>query len=178
MQISLTIDFEVADEYAEFMDRSGSWTTAQYFTGVVQTALSNALGDFPGVVTDLKVHADTSGQRDTTRNSVPEFRNPVVVASAPRTTNGQTVRNGRPKTLRDMEASDGLPVREYGDRSPESLHAAGISTRFANSTDQWVPERPERKRAAQVNLSKEPGHKSQPVPKPGSKRASFPVRSR
>lgn len=199
MQISLTIDLEVADEYVEFMDRVSVGTARDHFAGIVQSALSDALGSFPGIVTALRVVADDSGEtggsgkRDTTRNSVPsvpEFRNPVVVASAPRTTHGQTVRNGRPKTLRDMEASDGLPVREYGDRSPESLREKGIGVRKAGADwPSWfkrqqdnlasvIEENDAEQTAERLHRQNSTLKATAKKSAPANKRASFPVRSR
>lgn len=156
MKYTLTVDVEISDDAAAILDATAVGGAAGAMVGMAKSMLTG-----PGI---KSVHVVVAENESAPERPAREFGNRgAVVASEPRVKpyrdeNGRTAygrasqsdsgsirRMGRPKTLTDMEASDGGPVREWGDRSPESLHAAGISTRFNNGADEWTPELPERK---------------------------------
>jgi hypothetical protein len=148
MQVSFIVDIEVDDDYVALTDTAGNGMARGIFAEIVRTAITNVLGNYPGIVTEFHIEAhdggETGGSGSLTTRPAREFGDRgVVVASAPRTAPRSDTgkRMGRPKTLTDMEASDGGAVRAWGDRSPESLHTAGISTRPVGGNEDWTPPR-------------------------------------
>jgi hypothetical protein len=149
MRITATVVVEIDDNAAVLLDAS---VVGGAF-GAVRTIVRNALSDTAGFKSVTVDTDDTDGEMDEGGSERParEFGDRgVTVASAPRkaprkAVQGKTARTGRPKTLTDMEASDGEPVREWGVRSPESLAEQGISTRVIGGNGEWTPPLPERK---------------------------------
>lgn len=153
MRITATVVVEIDDDAAVLLNAS----VVGGAPGAVRTIVRNALSDTAGFKSVTVDTDDTDGEMDeggsASRSERParEFGDRgVTVASAPRkaprkAAQSTIARTGRPKTLTDMEASDGEPVREWGVRSPESLAEQGISTRVIGGNSEWTPPLPERK---------------------------------
>lgn len=150
MRITATVVVEIDDDAAVLLDQSAVGGAGGTVGVIIRNALTNTPG-FKSVIVDVEDTGDeveTGGAAFRSAAAPRELSGTLSKAIAGRsggmsggarkaTPSGK--RMGRPKTLTDMEASDGQPVREWGDRSPESLHAAGISTRPVGGNEDWTP---------------------------------------
>ena len=84
----------------------------------------------------------------------------VRVQSVPVTHDGER-RIGRPKTLEGYVASDGLPVREWGNRSPEELKRQGVKV-YKPKGSHTAPE-PEPEPEAHKPVARPVAKKAAPV---------------
>ena len=186
MKFYASIEIEVPDSAVEFV---GSGKLAGSLVTRLHRAMEDQREQYPDFIESFDVQVEVGGAKHglgwsesspkdelvtiaTARKPAdkPDFTDSRTarVAALPKSqTSGK--RMGRPATLKHLEASDGQPVRERGDRSPESLHAAGISTREVGGNGEWTPPLPERKpRKATAPVSK--GYGSAPRPTVVSKR--------
>jgi hypothetical protein len=133
--IELLVTVEVPDETVEFLENLPGGALGAAAT-LVQSALSAQKGFGTVIVTDgagvesPHSHAVARPERSPSTGTGKPAQSVSVARTAvqkPADNSGQaTGRMGRPATLHDYEASDGQPVREWGQRSPEELRARGI----------------------------------------------------
>lgn len=127
MKVELTVTVEVSDETATLVNKSTMGGIGGMVVNIVRTALTD--GTFKRVTVDVVEGYQNDGEEIVSAPAVSVPNRPRTAVSVPRKASSAPVesgRTGRPKTLHGYEASDGLPVREWGTRSPEALAEAGI----------------------------------------------------
>ena len=125
MKIQLVVMVEVSDETAALVNRSTVGGIGGMAVNIVRTALND--GTFKRVTVDVAEGHQNDADEITSAPAAQTPNRPRSAVSIPRApVQSETGRTGRPKTLHNLEASDGGPVREWGQRSPEALQEAGI----------------------------------------------------
>lgn len=149
MKFNVTVEIEVSDSVAGFM---GAGSVAQSLASALTKSVRSHQDENPDIIShvgDVVVTTPQGAQHSLGWSTSAPKEDHTAAPSAPRSSGGMSggarktsapkKHMGRPKTLTDMEASDGKPVREWGERSPESLQAAGIEVRKVGAP--WPSER-------------------------------------
>lgn len=193
MQYILTVTVEINDDAAAILDRTQVGGAA----GAVKDMARNLLSG-PGIKrVTVDVDSDDDAPESDAQRPAREFGSRgAVVASEPRhdairarqgmsretnrpANDGPALiddrpqhASGRPKNIRGMSASDGGPVREWGERSPRNLSLQGIEV---YDDHQPVQQQQPVKRTRERGTSEDRAAK---VPAKSAGKANFPVHTR
>jgi len=130
MKVTISVELEISDDAAVILDAANVGGAA----GTVRRYVADSLKSLPGFQS-VSVESDESeseSAREPVSQRPPYPNRPATLNArearfADRAERSQTTSKpmGRPATLWDHKCSDGGPVRERGERSIESLVAAG-----------------------------------------------------
>lgn len=125
-KVQLVVTVEIPDDAAVLLDATYMGGTAGLTVNTVQNLLNNA-GLFKRASVDVAETPESDGEETEAAPAVQTPRSAHKPVSVPRAVSPvESGRTGRPKTLHNLAASDGGPVREWGQRSPEALAEAGV----------------------------------------------------
>lgn len=188
MQYVLTVTVEINDDAAAILDRTLVGGAAGAIKDMARTLMSG-----PGIKrVTVDVDSDDDAPESDAQRPAREFGSRgAVIASEPRRTasaartapvadnDGSALvddrpqhASGRPKNIPGATASDGGPVREWGERSPQNLAIQGIDVYGAS---QPVPP-VKRTRERGTSETRATVKKSAPAKSAG--KANFPVHTR
>lgn len=170
MEFRIIVNVEVPDSVVSmFGDSAVRRALQERITGDRPDFLPDLITSYGITVEGSESDADGTGFIPASRNTpagvtglttaqIARDTRSVRVQSAPVTHDGER-RIGRPKTLEGYAASDGGPVREWGNRSPAELKAQGIKV-FRPKGSHAAPE---------------PETEPEPTPRKATKKGSAPV---